>query len=132
MARKQRKRRQRRLAHEKARRQIHRRAYPNYSRIAPKETILRASTRYITRSNVGLLPRTTRPHSRRSRRQLNTVLSRVGGSVPTRLNTLKPLQAQPSSQTRKEHKCIQKPSSLRAHKGNGAYRNQWKPWCKGK
>ena len=30
------------------------------------------------------------------------------------------------------HVCIKRPDSSEARKGSGAYKGEWKPWCKGK
>ena len=129
MARRQRRRRLRRQSNDRrSHGQTHRVHLPTSSR----QIRIRRSFTLYKRQSLGVIRNPSRKaKTRRQSRQLNTVLSRVG-VVSQPAHTLKPLQAQPSIQSRKEHKCIKKPSSERAHSGSGAYRNQWKPWCKGK
>ncbi|AXH73149.1 MAG: hypothetical protein [Microviridae sp.] len=126
MARRQRKRRQKLRAHE------HRTTYVDYIRNPQQQTRFRGKITTTKRRHVVALSNVTRPLNQRRQtqsRQLNRVLSRVGVSDPTRLIQLQSLQAQPSSQTRKDHKCIKKPNSQKAGKGSGKYKGQWKPWC---
>ncbi|AXH77327.1 MAG: hypothetical protein [Microviridae sp.] len=124
MARRQRKRRQRRNEH--------RTTYVNHFGNTQQQTRFRRKASITQRRHVVSLPTITRPLNQRRQtqsRQLNRVLSRgkVMSSLPR--TTLLALQAQPSPLARKDHKCIKKPNSKTSGSGSGKYKGQWKPWC---
>ncbi|AXH77187.1 MAG: hypothetical protein [Microviridae sp.] len=133
MARKQRKRRQRRHQNEQFRRQIRQLTYRTLRSSASPNTTVRSRVSNLNKRHFGVTSRITRPTYRQSRRRLTRGRSRgvVMSSTPhTKINTQNSLQAQPSPQARKEHKCIKKPNSKTAGSGSGKYKGQWKPWCK--
>ncbi|AXH78075.1 MAG: hypothetical protein [Microviridae sp.] len=124
MARRQRKRRQRRNEH--------RTTYAYHFGNTQQQTSFRRQAFTTQRRHVVSLSNFTRPLNQRRQtqsRQLNRVLSRgkVMSSLPQ--HTLTTLQAQPSPLARKDHKCIKKPNSKTAGSGSGKYKGQWKPWC---
>ncbi len=122
-----------RVHDQRRKRSIDLRSYGIRLQTPRRQTTLRGNSRRHRRTPLGVLHRTPQKtiYNNTLRRKLTGLRGKVMSSLPL-TNTQNSLQAKPSTQSRKEHKCIKKPSSLKAHNGSGAYRHQWKPWCKGK
>ncbi|AXH75940.1 MAG: hypothetical protein [Microviridae sp.] len=127
MARKTRRRRTSRQSHETQRQYRRNAAYQTYPTLRRKQTRSRKS---LTQNRSNIIR--SRLYHNRGAQQTSALAkhSRVGVlRSPTRSIHEITLQAQPSLQARKEHKCIKKPNSKTAGSGSGKYKGQWKPWC---
>ncbi len=132
MARRQRKRRLRRQSNETRRGKIaYQQAFSLYGKTLGRQKTVRIQYRTNRRKIARILqgnPQNQIRGQTKTRRTLIGLVGKVMSSLPT-TNTQNSLQARPSIQSRKEHKCIRKPNSKTAGSGSGKYKGQWKPWC---